>query len=215
MPVPLEVSGFSVGRKTNLCNCTTICKGSAKRFFVDIPGQVSNKYRAATLWFLGCIAWCQNWLRRRVLDRQPTALKVSPVQFQSSSCRGSIVKVKNSGSRTPSIILQRQFNRLRTSSTLRKVFLYCFLGGSPRQSSNIQFRAGSVTVCNCLFLDGRFECLFVVSLSLLRRILGRFRRWGILRVAIGVRTAAAIVAGFLLDIHLCLIFFVLIVGVAV
>jgi hypothetical protein len=217
VPEPLEVTGFSIGRESNLCNSPAIRKGGPERIFVDIPRQISNKDRSATLWFWGHIAG-QNGFGRRVLDGQPTTLKVGTVQFQGSRRRSSVVKVNNGGSRRSSVLLQGQLDGFWPTSALLEVFLDGFFRRPPRQTPDVQLCIAVVVAgFHGLFFGGLL--VRIIGLALL----GFFDGWlrgGCVVVRIRVRrtatTTAAAVRRFLFDIHFVVFgCFLLVVGVRV
>jgi len=80
-----KFTGFSVFGKSDFLDFTTLSKCCTKRFFVNIEAKIATKYSCASVRLLGwSMLIISLRLRGRILNTEPTSLKVFAIQFETS-----------------------------------------------------------------------------------------------------------------------------------
>lgn len=187
----LEVAGLAVGGEADLGDGAAVTEGLADRLLVDVPGQVADEDGEAALLLLGGGAGGVDGLGSAVLDGQPAAVEVGPVQGDAGLGVLGGAEVDDGGARRAAVVLEGELDGLGSLTALGEELLDLLLGGAPGQTADVKLGDG-VGILDCLLLGLEGTGAGVgLGLALLGVLFGGIGHIAVLGVVIRVGIAVA------------------------
>ena len=187
----LEVAGLAVGGEADLGDGAAVAEGLADRLLVDVPGQVADEDGEAALLLLGGGAGGVDGLGSAVLDGQPAAVEVGPVQGDAGLGVLGGAEVDDGGARRAAVVLEGELDGLGSLAALGEELLDLLLGGAPGQAADVKLGDG-VGILDCLLLGLEGAGAGVrLGLALLGVFLGGIGHIAVLGVVVRVGIAVA------------------------
>ena len=188
----LEVAGLAVGGEADLGDGAAVAEGLADRLLVDVPGQVADEDTEAALLLLGGGAGGVDGLGGAVLDGQPAAVEVGPVQGDAGLGVLGGTEVEDGGARRAAVVLEGELDGLGSLAALGEELLDLLLGGAPGQTADVELGDG-VGILDCLLLGLEGAGIGVgLGLALLGVLPGGIGHIAVLGVVVRVGIAGAV-----------------------
>ena len=188
----LEVAGLAVGGEADLGDGAAVAEGLADRLLVDVPGQVADEDTEAALLLLGGGGGGVDGLGGAVLDGQPAAVEVGPVQGDAGLGVLGGAEVEDGGARRAAVVLEGELDGLGSLTALGEELLDLLLGGAPGQTADVELGDG-VGILDCLLLGLEGAGIGVgVGLALLGVLPGGIGHIAVLGVVVRVGIAGAV-----------------------
>ena len=187
----LEVAGLAVGGEADLGDGAAVAEGLADRLLVDVPCQVADEDGEAALLLLGGGAGGVDGLGSAVLDGQPAAVEVGPVQGDAGLGVLGGAEVDDGGARRAAVVLEGELDGRGSLAALGEELLDLLLGGAPGQTADVKLGDG-VGILDCLLLGLEGAGAGVgLGLALLGVLLGGIGHIAVLGVVVRVGIAVA------------------------
>ena len=187
----LEVAGLAVGGEADLGDGAAVAEGLADRLLVDVPCQVADEDGEAALLLLGGGAGGVDGLGSAVLDGQPAAVEVGPVQGDAGLGVLGGAEVDDGGARRAAVVLEGELDGRGSLAALGEELLDLLLGGAPGQTADVKLGDG-VGILDCLLLGLEGAGAGVrLGLALLGVFLGGIGHIAVLGVVVRVGIAVA------------------------